>query len=256
MTYLSDKQKKKNKMIRISSYAAFLILFTFFFIQIQNSTATLLAPVNSSLFLAKENISSSFDRLRIYIQGQKEREEIISALEEENRSLVKENALLRSASNTVALIHNSHEIEIHSLFKSLSFIYNEFLIDKGYADGIAEGDLVYDQDFVPVGTIIKVKGKQSSVSLLSEKGKEYEGFLRKDDIALCIFGNGSGDFVATVPKNIAVEVGDEVSLNDYYEMILGTVVYIQNDDQAVSQVILIKGSYEANKRMRLFVRIQ
>ncbi len=243
-------------MMRLSGYVIFLILFTFFFIQIQNSTALFFAPINSSLFLVKENIVSSFDRVRIYAHGQKERGEIISALEEENRSLVKENALLRSASNTVALIHNSHEIEVHSLFKSLSFLYNEFLVDKGYADGIAEGDVVYDQGFVPIGTIIKVKGKQSSVSLLSENGKEYEGFLRKDDTALRIFGNGSGDFVATVPKNVQIEIGDEVSLNDYYEMTLGTVVYIQNDDQAVSQVILIKGSYEASKRMRLFVRIQ
>ncbi len=252
MTYLSDREKRKKKIIIRSVIAIFLLVLFIFWLRIRGTLSPVGDVISIKVFLVSQSIHDAYDSVASFFTTKATYYAALDDLEKENDALKQELATLRDGTSTVSY-YDSRHLEVHTLFSPLSMVYDTFLISKGFNDGIIEGMIVYTEGYLPIGKVDEVHTTNSRVALLSRNGNEIEGYIPTSAVVIRLTGNGGGDFVATLPKLVPVAIGDTLYMKENPEMKIGQVVAIDNEPQSVSQVLHVRGAYSITSRSRYYV---
>jgi cell shape-determining protein MreC len=120
--------------------------------------------------------------------------------------------------------------------------YDTLIIGDGSSEGIKEKAEVFAQGGVPIGTIKHAYGHSAQVSLFSSPGRTTAGWVGADREALTLIGQGSGTFIAKLPKGAAVAVGDGIYIPGPGALPIGTIVKIDTDPSSPTEIIRIQPS--------------
>lgn len=116
---------------------------------------------------------------------------------------------------SASIIARSPQIPTDSLF-----------LDKGFSDGIKNGDIVLAGERVLIGKIVEVSGSRATAALNSFANSTSYGFVGRTSEPIEIKGAGGGNIQAKVPIDFDIVVGDKImvaSSSDYTAAIVGAV---------------------------------
>lgn len=101
--------------------------------------------------------------------------------------------------------------------------YDILIIDAGQDAGVEVGDRVSLPDGGALGRINEVMTSMAKVELYSGSGVETAAYLERGGVPVTLVGRGGGSFRFTLPRDIAVEVGDRVFLTGIRSELLAVV---------------------------------
>ncbi len=107
--------------------------------------------------------------------------------------------------------------------------YDTLVIDAGFAEGVAMGDLVSAGGTTVVGTITDLYTHTARVTLYSAPGEKYDGLLR-GSIPIAVEGQGGGSLRAQLPSGTDVASGDTVSLPGVAGGVAATVSRVERGE--------------------------
>lgn len=191
-----------------------------------------------------------------------------------NKALIEENASLKNAlgdANGKLLTYTLLEEENKALKESFGRATNEkkilaailakpsrspydtFIIDAGFREGIAKGDLVTAFETVAIGSIAEVFPHTAKVMLFSSPEQKTAVRLESSHITKEIIGQGGGVFVFSLPRDIAVVRGEMLSLPGINQKIVGTVTNTQMLPDDSFQTVTAKLPINIFELERVFV---
>lgn len=258
MTYLSDKARSQKRNAKFFIGVFFLCVIIFFWQRIQTVTYPYIEPVvfiiNDTkkviLFLPK-NISLYFHTRDYYDKHTALLQENIERLENkvaEDEGIIADFQMKDTEQKGGAVA----TLVAHPLLMDLSTIYSSVILSKGYVDSVEVGDLVYLRGRQPIGMISKVYNKTSLLSLFTDSGNKIDGVINNETV-LPLVGDGGGVYVASVPKETLIHVGDTVYYRPNPQMKLGEVSDIKNDQQDVFMKVYIRGNYNPMDANNFFI---
>ncbi len=245
MTYLLDRNKKRKNIKLFFSIVLFLIVIIFwspvkkFSYPIVEPVLTFVVSVKDFIFLIPKNIVIYFHSKNYYDERVKNLEQNVEDLENKlaiNEEIIRSQNLLKDVKDIKKII------VANPVLRDPTSIYNTVILSKGFSDGINISYLVYIRGMEPVGKIEKVHSKTSELNLFSASGNKIDGVLINEKI-IPLVGTGGGNFIANLPKDFAVNVGDNIYYATKGYGLLGTVSDIQNDIQDTYSKVYIKGTY-------------
>ncbi|HRY62516.1 MAG TPA: rod shape-determining protein MreC [Candidatus Paceibacterota bacterium] len=86
--------------------------------------------------------------------------------------------------------------------------YDSLIIDVGSDMGVAQGDLVLNDDNYVMGEVVEATSGTSKVRLLSAYGQKTGVLLGDNKTMIEMVGQGSGNFFIAVPKEFLVKESD------------------------------------------------
>lgn len=120
--------------------------------------------------------------------------------------------------------------------------YNNLLLDVGKNNAsqpLALGDLVVVDNAVLIGKLIVVDQTYSKARLISAE-TDLPVVIGEENIPAVANGSGAGNFTITLPKDIAVNIGDQVSVPLYNNYLIGSVGHIEKITSRPTQTILVR----------------
>ncbi len=118
--------------------------------------------------------------------------------------------------------------------------YDTFIIDVGAQDGVLAGQRVFAYGDILIGELAEVYDKTSKVKLFSTPGEKTEVVLSGSDIYLEAIGRGGGNFEISVPRDLPIEINQELSIAGLRPYVLGKVEEIISDERDPIKKILIR----------------
>lgn len=259
MTYLSDKKKQQSRWVRYASLVFFILVLALFWKQIRGVTYPIVLPVVQVVDNVIGGIFSVPSFFSTYLTSHKASSEKIEALEK-NIELLENKVAGQNAELEHYLAKDELQskgylatLEVNIIAQDLYFLYSTMLISKGFTDGVEEGMIVYTRGYEPVGTVTEVYRDTALVSLLSASGNKVNGFTGLNKITLALIGAGGGNFIAQIPKDIEVTIGDSVFLSQNPAMVVGSIVDVQGSAQDFFRTVYIRGAYNPAKQNNYFV---
>lgn len=258
MTYLSDKENKRSRNKKIILVVLFLLITTVSWQDIQKVLYPYFEPATFVFDGTKKGIMYlpsnfvSFFKSRLYYDNHiNELEENIERLE--NKIAFYEGEITDwQAKIEHQNVESVSTVIAHPLIMDLSSVYSTIILSKGFRDGIDEGMIVYVRGMQPVGYISKIHDKTSELFLFSAPKNKVDG-VTGDETILPLIGIGGGNFVANIPKDISINIGDSVYYRSNTKMKLGTVTDIKDDQQDVFVRVYINGAYNPIKSNNFFI---
>lgn len=114
--------------------------------------------------------------------------------------------------------------------------YDTLVLDARALSDIAIGDAVYTYG-VLIGRVSEIGNQIATVSLYTSPKTTTVARIGTLDVS--VVGQGGGRYVATVPKDVAVSVGDAVSVPEMYYALLGVVSSVDVQESGAFQDIHI-----------------
>lgn len=143
----------------------------------------------------------------------------------ENENLLKENTDLKTSMIDYSVIKDEN-LKLKELFGRipegqemiLSSIltkpnhspYDTILIDIGENLGVKEGQRVYADGYIPIGSVSKVYSNTSLVNLYSNPGQKTEGILEGSNANVELIGRGGGNFEMLIPIDLSSNEGTKI----------------------------------------------
>jgi cell shape-determining protein MreC len=90
--------------------------------------------------------------------------------------------------------------------------YDTVVIDAGVDEGLREGEKVFVDGEVPIGTISKVYNGTSLVTLYSNPRQTTEAILEGSNATVSLLGRGGGNFEMSIPIDLPSDKGMHVVL--------------------------------------------
>lgn len=118
--------------------------------------------------------------------------------------------------------------------------YDMFVIDGGSNAGIQAGNVAVAYGNISIGVIERVHAGASIARLFSSPGGKISAFLGAANTPIQAEGEGGGSFRATVPKDIMVARGDQVTISSADAPFLGIVEEIHTAPSDSFQEILFR----------------
>ncbi len=113
--------------------------------------------------------------------------------------------------------------------------YDTILIDRGTADAIKEGAVVYAQGDIAIGSIETVYAKSALVRLVSSPGTHTTAYIFGPNIFTTADGMGGGVLRVGVPQGIPFAIDDVVMLPGAGTGVYGTIVHIESSPSSPEQ---------------------
>lgn len=250
MTYRSGRSKKTRGYVNLALGLVAFSLFIYFWSEFRSVAYPVVEPfirgyggTKSGMKIVPEFVSSFFSARSELLQKNNELELNVERLENalaEREAFIRERLLL----NDVTTAENGAPVVVmYPVAQDITRLYSTILLSKGFKDGIEKEGLVYVRGLQPVCQIIEVYDHTSLCELLTKENKETEGVTASSSINLTLVGMGGGAFVAKLPKEVAVSIGEDVYLKSDPAYKLGMVVSVQDDKQATGAVVYIRGAY-------------
>jgi len=263
-----NKKSSALPKIVIGGVAFFVIVFVFnlFGSQIKNSFQIASYPLESRFFTAGESVSSFFGS---FLKA--------GALYKENENLKTENLnLLSQISLLVQKQEDGKDInEALANCKDLGFSLvpagiigldeqDMVSINKGSADGVAQGMPVINQQNVLFGKVFKVYKNFSKVILISEKSSLIDVEVQNvDDTLSKIYGavkgkGGLSVFLDLIPVDQEIKEGD-VLITSALEgtfpkgLLVGKITKVEKNDQKPFQQAQIEPFFNLKNTDNLFI---
>ncbi|NTW21855.1 MAG: hypothetical protein HGA42_20790 [Nostocales cyanobacterium W4_Combined_metabat2_030] len=161
-----------------------------------------------------------------------------SSISQENHNLIEEISALRVSMSDYQILKRENE-DLKELLRRLpinkNFVlgniltkpnhspYDTIVVDVGINNGLNEGDLVYANGNIPIGSIGKVYEKTSLVTLYSNPGQKTEGFMDITNASVLLTGRGGGNFEMIIPIDLTAEKGTIIFLPGNNSEILAIV---------------------------------
>lgn len=118
------------------------------------------------------------------------------------------------------------------------------ILDAGIAvlrQPIAPGDLVLGAGGVALGEVAAVYPRTAAVKLFSAWGERFEALVGPERLPAEARGRGSGNFAVSLPRDLAVAVGDPVmTVRGGKEYGLGRISAVSSDPASAFQEILFR----------------
>lgn len=252
MTYLLDRNRKRKNIKLFFGTVLFFIVIVFWS-PVKNFSYPVLEPVlifvvsiKDFVFSVPENISVYFHSKNYYDNRIKNLEQNVEDLENKlanDEDIIRSQDLLNDVRNNLSTSTKSPKIIItNPLLKDWSSIYDTIILSKGFSDGVSVSDIVYIRGMNPVGKIEKVHSKTSELYLFSAGGNKIDGVL-KDEKSIPLVGVGGGNFIANLPKDFSISIGDNIYYASKGGGLIGTVSDIKNEIQDTFLKVYVKGKY-------------
>lgn len=203
----------------------------------KNNTSTVLISVFIESLKGNRRLVEENDRLRSTIESNE-------TLSLQNRMLSDENKVL-------------HSLLGRSRFSSLVLapvlrtppgtFYDTLLVDVGKETGIQPGNRVVVNGNIVIGTLSEINGRVGMVVLFSTPGIETEVFLGTSTAHISARGQGGGNFIAEVPRELEVHEGDLITLPGYPTLLFSTIEKIESNPSDPFQSIFFQNIVNVNK---------
>jgi cell shape-determining protein MreC len=113
--------------------------------------------------------------------------------------------------------------------------YDHLVLDRGSADGIQEGAIVYINDTTAIGAVTETYEASALATLFSTPGTETTVYVIGPDIFTTAYGEGGGTIRVRVPQGLPLREGDVVVLPSAVRSTLGTITTVRANDSAPEQ---------------------
>lgn len=124
--------------------------------------------------------------------------------------------------------------------------YDNLVIDVGRQDGVDVGDKVSSPYGGALGLVMEVLERESKVLLYTSSGLATEAYLDRGDLSLTLTGRGGGVFVADLPREAEVEVGDKIFLPGIYAELVAVVEEVLVEPTDPKQILVARGVANIN----------
>jgi hypothetical protein len=249
MTYLSDRTRTRKQYRYYVAAFIVLLLITYFWPTIKS---TIYPYIERFVIITGESKNAVIRipyAIHTYFVSHKELEarnagllvtiaNLENELAEKNAALSELGALAASGS-----VHPASTLTMYPLMRDITTIYSSLILSKGFKDGVVEKDLVYVQGRKPVCVVAEVYDRTSLCRLLTASGEETESITETNSVTLFLKGDGGGMFIAEVPRDMPIALGEKILLKSDPSMTLGTVADIVRNDQAVAWRVYVRGAY-------------
>jgi cell shape-determining protein MreC len=248
MTYLSDRTRRRKNY---KYYVVFVVLFSalvYFWPNVRVFLYRHIEPVITSYGSSKTFFSDVPKAISTYFTSRNEFAEnkVVLELNIENlENRVRElEGIIEEYELRGEIIDSTPKstMILYPVMQDITKIYSTIILSKGFRNGVEEGSLVYIRGKQPVCTITEVYDKTSLCRLLSSSGEKIEG-VTSSAHTLFLEGLGGGAFVADVPYDAAITLGQTVALKSEQSMILGKIVEIVEDEQTTTLHVYVRGEY-------------
>lgn len=101
--------------------------------------------------------------------------------------------------------------------------YDSLIIDAGAVDGVPLDAEVSLPEGPKIGTVIEVFSKSSRVKLFSSNGEKTNAVLERFNVPVTLLGRGGGNFGISLPRDVAIEVGDKIISGNLTPTMIGVV---------------------------------
>lgn len=226
------------------------LLFVYFWSAFRAVAYPLIEPAvrgyggtKSEIRIMPEFILSYFSMRHELVQKNNSLELALERLENtvaERDAFIREQLLLRDAAIPGG---NVPVVVMYPVAQDITRLYSTILLSKGFKDGIEKEEIVYVRGLQPVCQIIEVRDHTSLCELLTKSDRETEVVTASSSINLTLVGIGGGGFVAKIPKETSVSVGEGVYLKSNPLYKVGSIISVQNDKQATGAVVYVRGAY-------------
>jgi len=205
--------------------------------------------IGGPLWSIEKKISNSFFFADIdaYFTSKKKLKEQIVLLEKEvllaesqKREIIllkEENVLLNTFLNRT--VEEKDSVFAYILSRPNHTLYDTFLLDVGFESKVEPGDIVAYDEGQLLGEITEVRVSTSLAKLFSSPGTESRVVI-DNSLASTAKGIGGGNLEITLPRDIRIEKGMSVRLEDFPATLLGRVESIEKGDSDTFQRILVR----------------
>lgn len=248
MTYLSDRARARKTYV----YYGLLIIIFSLVVYMWPTIHKRLYPYLENITILTSNLKISIlnipSSIGIYFTSRKNLEtrnmDLSLSIERLLNELAEKDSILKERGflETNGMPITTSSMVMYPVMRDITNIYSTLILSKGFKDGVEENSLVYVYGKQPVCIIKEVYNRTSLCQLLSVSGNTLEGVVASSTV-LFLKGVGGGTFVADVPKDTDISLGDVVVLKSDQSMTLGKVANIIQDDQASSWYIYVRGAY-------------
>lgn len=120
-------------------------------------------------------------------------------------------------------------------------MYDTIVIDHGEKEGVVEGAYVYAAHNLFIGSVVAVSSHTALVEIVSSPGYVAEVIINgKEPVRTRVFGRGSGNLTAVLPRDVDILEGDEVILPGFGGIRIGNVDMIETEQNDPFQQIRIR----------------
>jgi cell shape-determining protein MreC len=250
MKYRSGKSRSGSRYINgVLGMLAFL-LFIYYWPLFRGVVYPIVEPLvrgyggsKSTIHIVPEFIAVYFSSRNALIEKNHALELAVERLENgvaQQDAILREQALIADVQSPGS---TAPVIVLYPLAEDITKLYSTIILSKGFKDGIEKGGIVYIRGLQPVCEITEVYDRTSQCELLSKGNRETQAVTGSSTIMLTLKGEGGGSFIAETPKGTLVSVGEDVYLRSNPAYKLGTVVSVQDDEQATGATVYVRGAY-------------
>jgi cell shape-determining protein MreC len=250
MKYHSGREDRaKRRYVNFGLGFVAFALFIYFWTPFRGQAYPLVEPLMRAYSSSKISAFLVPEFLRTYVSSRKSLEQknkdLEAAIERMENQLAEKNGQIRELSlvSSLAAPGSNPVIVMYPIAEDITKIYSTVLLSKGYKDGVESGSIAYLRGMQPACEILEVYDTTSLCELLSKSGRLTEGVTSSSSVLVMLEGQGGGNFIAHVPKATTITPGEEVLMRSNQAYVLGTVVSVEEEQQATGAKVYVRGSY-------------
>lgn len=235
MNYHGSTKKKSPRKKVVGILIVLVVLANVFsFVLPKRIVHTVSAP----LYGVSAAVSTPFKNIAAYFTSRNELEEEKRALNERIKelevSLLQQQVLQKMEDDRQVEQNLSPEgVTLFVMTRPPYSPYDTFVV-RNLNNTLTVGDMVYARG-VLIGTISEVFAHTSIVRLLSSP--DTQTIVRVGSLDAEATGYGGGRYVISLPKDVAVAVGDVITVPAYGNQLLGVVASIENQEGSSFQKV-------------------
>ena len=255
--------KRKKSKISFYTGTVLLVLLCVFWVNVRSYANIIISPIMHKIMGPNNFIYQTYNNLSLYIKYRQDLNDQIQKLSIDNIYLENEIAKINHVNSENAIkdelykIRNTDSILAYGFGISSNFLYDYFIINVGYRDGVRLGAMVYTRGMQPVGKIKEVNNYISKVELLSKAGSDIDCILEINNEKITLTGQGGSEYTAKI-KNTLLQngygVGNKVLLGEDTSMVVGEIIHIDSIKDEGSSVIHVRGYYNPASQSIFFVQ--
>ncbi len=249
MTYLSDRKRNKRKYWYYSIFFIVCASIIYFWPVFRTHIYPYTEGATVSYGETKGWFSNTFAQVYSYFSSRNsllEKNKTLSlTIERLENQLADKDAHLKESImlHESGTVHEESTLVMYPIMQDVTHVYSNIILSKGFRDGIVEHGLVYIRGRQAVCSITEVYNRTSLCTLFSASNQKVEGVTASSSLTLYLQGAGGGSYIAEVPRDSIIEIGDTIYLKSNQTMILGTIIDIARDDQLSSWYVYVRGVY-------------
>lgn len=247
MNYLRPADKRPKRATKFVIVVVFLVLIAFFFSGAIGSLGkNFLNSLGFPVWKAGLASSEKFYFLGSFFNSRIKQAEEIRILKDElllaNLNLKEFESMVEENRNLKALLNredNQEAISASVLVRPPQSLYDIFIIDIGRRHGLVGGEKVFVEN-VLLGFVDEVFNKTSKVKIVSSPGFEISAFIERVNLPVVVVGRGGGNFQASLPQEVEVEVGDFLVVPGLPQKLLGQIEEVEQTETGSFKKILFR----------------